>query len=134
MRIQLPLTERSHGLYVATVTDVIMVREFGFVLAVRANVPAKRCITHFPAQMKVAPVTKIRDLVQLQLPGMMLRAMPTAPRRSHGTPVINYFQLEKGGELWKRWKSPEHLPCISPEIFPGWTCNFGHPQSTCASE
>ncbi|WP_457292189.1 type VI secretion system baseplate subunit TssK, partial [Pseudomonas azotoformans] len=37
--IQLPLIERSHGLNVATVPDANMIREFGFVLAVKANVP-----------------------------------------------------------------------------------------------
>ena len=56
-----------------------MVHEFGFVLAVKASVPADTLKTHFPAQMKVAPVSKIRDLVQLQLPGLALRAMPGAP-------------------------------------------------------
>lgn len=97
--IQLPLTERSHGLNVATVPESSMVREFGFVLAVRANVPGEALQTHFPAQMKVAPVTKIRDLVQLQLPGMVLRAMPVAPPQIPWHAGYSYFELEKDSEL-----------------------------------
>ena len=77
--IQLTLVERSHGLNVATVQDAKMMRDFGFVLAVRADVAAEVLLTHFPAQMKIAPVTRIRDLVQLQLPGIGLRTMPAAP-------------------------------------------------------
>ena len=45
--IQLPLTQRSHGLNVATVPESSMVREFGFVLAVKASVPAEALKTHF---------------------------------------------------------------------------------------
>jgi type VI secretion system protein ImpJ len=93
--IQLPLTERTHGLNVATLSTN-MAREFGFVLAVKANVPGEMLQTHFPAQMKVAPVTKIRDLVQLQLPGMKLRAMPVAPPQIPWHAGYNYFELEKG--------------------------------------
>lgn len=36
--IQLPLIERSHGLNIATVPESSMVRDFGFVLAVKASV------------------------------------------------------------------------------------------------
>jgi len=122
--IQLPLTERSHGLNVATVTEASMVREFGFVLAVRANVPADALQTHFPAQMKVAPVSKIRDLVQLQLPGMVLRAMPTAPPQIPWHAGYNYFQLEKGGELWKEMEKSGAFALHLAGEFPGLEMEF----------
>ena len=41
--IQLPLIERSHGLNIATVPESSMVRDFGFVLAVKASVPVMFC-------------------------------------------------------------------------------------------
>ncbi|QHM76821.1 hypothetical protein C7M52_02804 [Mixta theicola] len=122
--IQLPLTERSHGLNVATVPEASMVREFGFVLAVRANVPGEALQTHFPAQMKVAPVTKIRDLVQLQLPGMVLRAMPTAPPQIPWHAGYNYFELEKGGELWKEMERSGAFALHLAGEFPGLDMEF----------
>ncbi|WP_158784143.1 type VI secretion system baseplate subunit TssK [Pantoea sp. BAV 3049] len=122
--IQLPLTERSHGLNVATVPDASMVREFGFVLAVRANVPGEALQTHFPAQMKVAPVTKIRDLVQLQLPGMVLRAMPVAPPQIPWHAGYSYFELEKGSELWQEMEKSGTFALHLAGEFPGLAMEF----------
>ncbi|MFU9137137.1 MULTISPECIES: type VI secretion system baseplate subunit TssK [unclassified Erwinia] len=122
--IQLPLTERSHGLNVATVPDAAMVRDFGFVLAVRANVPGEALQTHFPAQMKVAPVTKIRDLVQLQLPGMVLRAMPVAPPQIPWHAGYSYFELEKGSELWQEMEKSGTFALHLAGDFPGLAMEF----------
>ena len=122
--IQLTLVERSHGLNVATVQDAKMMRDFGFVLAVRADVAAEVLLTHFPAQMKIAPVTRIRDLVQLQLPGIGLRTMPAAPRQIPYHAGYTYFELEKAATCGNRWKNPAPSPCTAGE-FRGWTWNFG---------
>ncbi len=100
--IRLPLVERSHGLNVATVQDSRMMLDFGFVLAVRADVSPDVLMSHFPAQMKIAPVTRIRDLVQLQLPGIGLRTMSSAPRQIPYSAGYTYFELEKSGDLWKQ--------------------------------
>ena len=117
--LQLTLTERSHGLYVATVSDVSLIRDYGFVLAVRADLPGETLITHFPAQMKIAPVTRIRDLVQLQLPGIGLRVMPSAPRQIPWHSGYIYFELERGSELWKQMAKSEAFALHLAGDFPG---------------
>ena len=122
--IQLPLTERSHGLNIATVPDTSMVRDFGFVLAVKASVPGEILLTHFPAQMKIAPVTKIRDLVQLQLPGMVLRVMPAAPPQIPWHAGYNYFELEKGSELWGEMEKSGAFALHLAGEFPGLNMEF----------
>ncbi|MEI2266090.1 type VI secretion system baseplate subunit TssK [Erwinia sp. CGal63] len=122
--IQLPLTERSHGLNVATLPSGSMAREFGFVLAVRANVPADTLLTHFPAQMKVAPVTKIRDLVQLQLPGMILRALSVAPPQLPWHAGYSYFELDKGSELWQEMEKSGTFALHLAGDFPGLVMEF----------
>ena len=122
--VQLPLSERSHGLNVATVLESLMVREFGFVLAVKASVPGDMLQTHFPAQMKIAPVNKIRDLVQLQLPGMVLRAMPVAPPQIPWHAGYSYFELEKGGELWKEMEKSGAFALHLAGDFPGLDMEF----------
>jgi len=116
---QLTLTERSHGLFVATVSDINMIRELGFVLAVRADVSSETLMTHFPAQMKIAPVTRIRDLVQLQLPGITLRAMPAAPRQIPWHAGYLYFELEKSGDLWRQMEKSEAFALHLAGDFPG---------------
>lgn len=105
-----------------------MMRDFGFVLAVRADVAAEVLLTHFPAQMKIAPVTRIRDLVQLQLPGIGLRTMPAAPRQIPYHAGYTYFELEKGGDLWKQMENPAPSPCTWPANSRGWTWNLGDSQ------
>ena len=122
--IQLVLTERSHGLSVATVTDNAMLREFGFVLAVRADIPGETLHIHFPAQMKIAPVAKIRDLVHLQLPGLVLRAMPTPPPQIPWHAGYSYFELEKGGELWKEMEKSGAFALHLAGDFPGLEMQF----------
>lgn len=122
--IQLPLTERTHGLNIATLPTTTMARDFGFVLAVKASVPGEMLQTHFPAQMKVAPVTKIRDLVQLQLPGMKLRAMPVAPPQIPWHAGYNYFELEKGGELWNEMEKSGAFALHLAGEFPGLDMEF----------
>ncbi|EIC84116.1 type VI secretion system baseplate subunit TssK [Serratia sp. M24T3] len=117
--LQLTLTERSHGLFVATVSDVKMIRELGFVLAVKADVPSEMLMTHFAAQMKIAPVTRIRDLVQLQLPGIGLRAMPAAPRQIPWHAGYVYFELEKSGDLWRQMEKSEAFALHLAGEFPG---------------
>ncbi|EIV6848831.1 type VI secretion system baseplate subunit TssK [Klebsiella aerogenes] len=122
--IQLPLIERSHGLNIATVPESSMVRDFGFVLAVKASVPGDVLQTHFPAQMKVAPVSKIRDLVQLQLPGLILRAMPAAPPQIPWHAGYNYFAVEKGGELWNDMEKSGAFALHLAGEFPGLDMEF----------
>lgn len=122
--MQLPLTERSHGLNVATVPETSMVRDFGFVLAVRASVPAETLLTHFPAQMKVAPVTKIRDLVQLQLPGMTLRPLSVAPPQIPWHAGYSYFELDRGSELWQEMEKSGTFALHLAGDFPGLAMEF----------
>lgn len=122
--IQLPLVERSHGLNIATVPESRMVREFGFVLAVKASVPDEVLQTHFPAQMKVAPVNKIRDLVQLQLPGLALHSMPVAPPQIPWNAGYNYFEVDKKGELWNDMEKSGTFALYLAGEFPGLDMEF----------
>ncbi|KFK97529.1 MULTISPECIES: type VI secretion system baseplate subunit TssK [unclassified Serratia (in: enterobacteria)] len=122
--IQLPLIERSHGLNIATIPYANMTNEFGFVIAVNADVPMDAIRTRFPAQLKVAPVNSIRDLVQLQLPGIGLRSMPAAPRQLPYHAGYTYFELENSGELWKQMSQSSAFALHLAGEFPGLNMEF----------
>lgn len=122
--VQLKLIEKTHGLHIAAVNDLQMVTLYGFVIAVKANVPNELLQTHFPAQMKVAPVSKIRDLVHLQLPGLTLRAMPAAPPQIPWHAGYNYFEVEKGGELWQDMEKSGAFALHLAGEFPGLAMEF----------
>ena len=78
--IAIELHERAYGVRVAIMPPVELQRTATFVLAVAADVPADTVRTRFPTQVKIGPVEKIRDLVNLHLPGVTLRPLPVAPR------------------------------------------------------
>jgi type VI secretion system protein ImpJ len=73
-----------------------------FVLAVGAELSPEVIRKRFPEQVKVGPVEQIRQLVNLQLPGIALRPMPVAPRQIPYHAGFTYFELDKGSEFWKQ--------------------------------
>jgi type VI secretion system protein ImpJ len=100
--IQIDLADRSHGVRIAVFPDAELARNANFVLAVNAQMPAEQLRTRFPAQSKLGPPERLRDLVNLQLPGVVLRSLPTAPRQLPFHAGFHYFELDRGGELWKQ--------------------------------
>jgi type VI secretion system protein ImpJ len=86
---------------VAVVPDRELLRSATFVLAVNAHMPPEALRGGFPAQVKIGSVEKIRDLVNLQLPGIGLRPLPVAPRQLPFYAGYTYFELDKAGEYWK---------------------------------
>ena len=66
-------------------------------LAVDAQMPGEALRARFPTQVKIGPVERIRDLVNLQLPGVTLRPLPVAPRQIPYHAGFNYFELDTRG-------------------------------------
>ncbi|PHM45636.1 type VI secretion system hcp secretion island protein HsiJ1 [Xenorhabdus mauleonii] len=122
--ILLPLTEYSHGLNVATLPDADMLNTFSFVLAVYADVPKETLMNRFPTQMKIAPVDRIRELVQLQLPGIPLCAIPSVPRQIPWHSGYLYFELEKDGEIWNQMEKSGGFALHLAGDFPGLSMEF----------
>jgi type VI secretion system protein ImpJ len=100
--IPIELQDRSHGVRVAIMPSPDLVRTASFVLAVSAAVPPEVVRARFPAQVKIGPVEKLRDLVNLHLPGVGLRPLPVAPRQLPYNAGYNYFELDTTHELWKQ--------------------------------
>ena len=99
-----------------------------FVLAVDgADVPARRCACASRPQVKIGPVERIRDLVNLKLPGVALRPLPVAPRQIPYHAGFNYFELEtRGNELWKQLETVGRLwRCTSPATSPDSSSSSG---------
>jgi type VI secretion system protein ImpJ len=116
---QIELIERSHGVRTAVVADSELLRSAGFVLAVRSQLPAEQVRQRFPAQSKLGPVDRIKDLVNLQLPGIVLRSLPVAPRQLPYHAGSHYFELERQGELWKQIERSGNLVLHVAGDFPG---------------
>jgi len=117
--IQLDLVNRNHGVRTAVVTDMELARTGTFVLAVNAQVPGEQLRQRFPAQTKIGPPEKLRDLVNLQLPGIGLRSLPVAPRQLPFHAGYFYFELDRGGELWKPIEQNGNVAMHISGDFPG---------------
>ena len=98
--VPIPVEPKKFGISVATVTDRSLFDTAVFILAVRADVPPEDLRRRFPAQLKIGPVEKIRDLVNLQLSGVPVSAMPVAPRQIPYHAGFAYFELDQSDELW----------------------------------
>lgn len=99
--IPLSLEERKYGIHVAVIVDKRLLTSASFVLAVRANVQAERLRRNFPNQAKLGPVEKIRELVNVALPGIGLRPLPVAPRQIPYHAGVTYFELDNTSEFFR---------------------------------
>ena len=59
------------------------------------------------------------ELVNLQLPGIGLRALPVAPRQLPFHAGSHYFELDRQGELWKALERSGNLALHVAGDFPG---------------
>ena len=101
----IPLQERRHGVRVGAITDRGILRASSFVLTVQADVPTETLRRLFPAQVKIGAVEQIRELVNVALPGIAVRALPVAPRELPFYAGASYFELDRNSPHWQQMQS-----------------------------
>jgi type VI secretion system protein ImpJ len=116
--IAIPLAHKKFGISVASVADQTLFDSAAFVLAARADVPSEDLRRRFPAQVKIGSVEKIRDLVNLQLPGITLQPMAVAPRQIPYHAGFAYFELDRSNELWRTLKGSGGIAIHQSGDFP----------------
>ncbi len=102
--IALPLQERRFGVRVAPIQDRSLLEQAQFFLAVKCEWSPDSVRTRLPASVKAGGVEQLRELVNLQLPGINLVPQPVAPRQVPYSSGCTYFQLEKSPEHWAQLK------------------------------
>jgi len=122
--IQLPLQDRQYGVRVASIPSTELLTTCDFVLAAHAQTTPEFLRSHFPTQTKLGPVERIRDLVNLHLPGVTLRPLPIAPREIPYHAGYNYFEVDTTHELWKQLHSSGGLAMHVSGEFPELQLEF----------
>ncbi|MBX7228541.1 MAG: type VI secretion system baseplate subunit TssK [Burkholderiaceae bacterium] len=117
--IAIELIDRKYGVRTATVADLGLLSSANFILAINAQMPGEQLRARFPHQVKIGPVERIRDLVNLALPGVTLRGMAVAPREIPYHAGFHYFELERQGDLWDQLKKTGHMAMHIAGDFPG---------------
>jgi type VI secretion system protein ImpJ len=120
----LPLKEKRFGIRVSKIADRNLLQEAVFVLAVHADMPMDDLMHRFPAVVKIGSVERIRELVNSQLPGIALRALPVAPRQIPYHAGFAYFELERGSEYWADLASSGGFAIQVGAEFPGLEMQF----------
>ncbi|MBO0662666.1 type VI secretion system baseplate subunit TssK [Jiella sp. MQZ9-1] len=118
--VAIDLVERRHGVRVGTIRDRSLLASAGFVLVVGADMPAEDIRRKLPAQIKVGPIERIVELVNVALPGIPVRPLPVLPRQLPYRSGRVYFELDTGSPLWKQLETSGaialHLAGDFPEL------------------
>jgi type VI secretion system protein ImpJ len=102
--LALPIQERRFGVRVAPIQDRALLDQAQFYLAVKSQWSQDSIGSRLPGVIKAGGVEQLRELVNLQLPGISLVPLPVAPRQIPYTAGCSYFQLEKSPEHWAQLK------------------------------
>ncbi|MEG5264132.1 type VI secretion system baseplate subunit TssK [Pseudomonas sp. JDS28PS106] len=100
--VPIPIVEKAYGVHVAMLADKTLLDNASFILVVRADMPGEALRGRFSQQSKIGSVEHIRDLVNLQLPGIGLLPLPVAPRQIPYHAGSTYFELDRGSDHWKQ--------------------------------
>lgn len=117
--LAIPVQARKFGVWVAVVPDPGLLDTAQFVLAVKADLPSEELRRRLPGQAKIGPVEQIRDLVNLQLPGIGLLPMAVAPRQIPYHAGHVYFEFDTGSPLWRALAGAGGIAFHLGSEFPG---------------
>ena len=92
--IELTLQPRQYGVLVCPMSDPKLLGSATFILAATARCDSEELRYRLPAHLKIGPVERIRELVNLQLTGIKLKPLPVAPRQIPFHAGKTYFILE----------------------------------------
>ncbi|PHX39189.1 type VI secretion protein [Pseudomonas sp. NZIPFR-PS2] len=93
-RAQLAEQQRQYGVLVCPVSDLKLLGTATFILAATAQCDSEELRHRLPAHLKIGPVERIRELVNLHLAGIKVQPLPVAPRQIPYHAAKTYFMLE----------------------------------------
>jgi len=117
--VALKLEQQLSGSWTAELADKSLLQKSLFVLAVHANVPPESIRQLFPAQVKIAPVEEIRNLVNRALPGIDVYPLSVAPRQIPYHSNYIYFALNREHNYWQLLEKSAAIAFHVAGNFPG---------------
>jgi type VI secretion system protein ImpJ len=115
--VPIPLEKVRESLYAGRVLDDRLLKEAGFYLAVRADIPEVQLIQRVPRVIKVASRDTIDVVIGSALPGVTLTHASPPPAPIPTRPKFHYFQLDATGMFWERIAGSKALAVYVPEEF-----------------
>ena len=115
--VRLNLQQVRQNSYLAEVSDRNLFRVATFVIEVESAKPLTQVQQQFPELCKVGPNTRMREIVQNNLPGIGLVHLPNPPRQIRVVSTNVYFLLEKKTPLWQEFST---APAIGMHFAGDW--------------
>lgn len=122
--VVIELVDKGRGVQMAQVNDLNLMTSADFILGVSADMPLDNLRKRFPSHIKLGPAERIRDLVQLQLPGVHLLSLDQIPPQLPYHSGYVYFALEQSGELWQQFARSGNLALHLAGEFTGLEMEF----------
>jgi type VI secretion system protein ImpJ len=122
--IELQLQARQYGIIVAPVQDLSLLDSASFVLAASGHCDGEELRQRLPSHLKIGSVERIRQLVNLHLPGIRIRPLPVAPRQIAFHANKTYFILEPDAEDLAQLKRSAGFAFHVSGDFAGLELNF----------
>ena len=122
--VSLPLIEKKYGIHVSEITDRSLLGSASYVLSARADIAEEMLRGRLPAQVKIGPVERIRQLVNAAMPGIQLKPLPVAPRQIPFRSGYCYFELERNSPFWKELQNSGGFALHVGGDFPGLEMEF----------
>jgi type VI secretion system protein ImpJ len=99
--VQIPLQQKKYGIYLGEIFDKTLLSNSAFVLIVKASVREDEIRRSIPSLVKIGSVEQIRSLVNIQLPGIVVRPLAAAPRQLPFYTGGVYFELDTTSPAWR---------------------------------
>jgi len=98
--LNIPLQEKQYGISVGVIADKTLFSSASFILAVTSDLSTEELRKYFQAQIKIGAIEQIKELVNVQLPGIQLNSLSVAPREIPYQRNYIYYELIQNGEYW----------------------------------
>ncbi len=116
--VPIPLEKTRDTLYVGRIEDERLLKEAGFYLAVRAQMPESKLIEGVPRVVKIASRDVIDSVIGSALPGVVLTHSNPPPAPIPSRVGFKYFQLDSIGPYWNGISGSKVIAVYVPNEIP----------------
>jgi len=116
--VPIPLEKTRDTLYVGRIDDERLLKEAGFFLAVRAQMPESKLIEGVPRVVKIASRDVIDSVIGSALPGVVLTHASPPPAPIPARVGFKYFQLDNMGPYWNGIAGSKVISVYVPNEIP----------------
>jgi len=116
--VPIALEKTRDTLYVGRVEDERLLKEAGFYLAVRAQMPESKLIEGVPRVIKIGSRDVIDTIINSALPGVVLTHASPPPAPIPTRVGFRYFMLDTIGPYWDGIKGSKVIAVYVPDDIP----------------